>query len=162
MGKKELTDGEQGGENLVVVAVVKIMIEPRFHLLFVYENFRSRLFYFSGVLFFWLLNQILCDLPTTNKLNKWLNSNQCQLLLRPTTPATGVPLNLNSCAVLWFLVVICLFMMLLVIEIRNASERFFVIYRPINLTTTTSKLKSTMSAFTTFTSVTTLPAIMAI
>ena len=54
-------------------------IIERFHLLFVldvrtvYENFVY--FIFSGVLFFWLLKQILCDLPT-NKLNK-LNPN-CQ------------------------------------------------------------------------------------
>ena len=70
-------------------ALVKII--ERFHLLFVsdvrtvYENFV--LFYLRGVLFFWLLNQILCDLPT-NKLNK-LNSNQMSTIATATV-------NLNS------------------------------------------------------------------
>ena len=62
---------------------MKIIVE-RFHLLFVVSDVRTvyddenfaRLFYFSGVLFFWLLNQIvpLCgDLLPTNKLNKCQN-----------------------------------------------------------------------------------------
>ena len=50
------------------------------------ESLRSAYIVVAGVSFLWLLNQILCDLPT-NKLNK-LNSNQCQLLLL-------LPLNLN-------------------------------------------------------------------